>query len=168
MAIHKQIELVYPELILMITTITKDKVIATDLVHDSIADFLSMPSIKQNKIKKDDRIKEYIYQIAKTQYFSSTSNFHLTYRENQVLKVKDNSDLEQLEVEDTDNQSTSELRLIMSTINKHCTKFEKQLIVDRFVENMTYKQMGDKHDMPTYLITNKIKTLINKIKQNVL
>lgn len=168
MTINQTIELVYPELIKMVAAITKDRVLATDLVHDSIADFKSMAIAKQKKIKTDDRIKEYIYQIAKTQFFSSSSTFHYTYRENQVLKVKDEVNLEMLELEDLDTQNTNELRLIMSTINRTCTKFEKQLIADRFVENMTYKQIGCKHDMPTYLVTERIKQLIDKIKTDVL
>jgi RNA polymerase sigma factor (sigma-70 family) len=168
MTINQTIELAYPELIKMVTAITKNKVLATDLIHDSIADFKSMAVIKQKKIKKDDRIKEYIYQIAKTQYFSSSSTFHYTYRENQVLKVKEETNVEQLEIEDLDTQNTNELRLIMSAINRYCTKFEKQLIADRFIENMTYKEIGYKHSMPTYLVTEKVKSVINKIKTEII
>lgn len=167
MNINQHIEIAYPHLIRMVTAIVKDNITAVDLVHDSIADFLSMNEEKQHKIKDDDRVKEYIYQIAKTQYFSSNSTFHLTYRENQLLKVKEETVLDDLQLEELDTHNINELRLIMVSINKTCNKFEKQLISDRFIENMTYKEIALKHDLPTYLVTNKIKKIIQKLQHDI-
>ena len=167
MNINQHIEIAYPHLLRMVTAIVKDNNTAVDLVHDSIADFLSMNEEKQHKIKDDNRVKEYIYQIAKTQYFSSNSTFHLTYRENQLLKVKEETVLDDLQLEELDTHNINELRLIMVSINKTCNKFEKQLISDRFIENMTYKEIASKHDLPTYLVTNKIKKIITKLQHDI-
>lgn len=168
MTIYQTIEKVYPELIKMVYKMTNSDETARDLVHDSIADFLSMKKDKQIKIKNDDRIKEYIYRIAKTQYYSSNSNYHTTYREEQILNIESVEEWETLEIEDLQIDDNEQLRAIMSAIGKHCNKFEKQLIADRFVENKTYKEIAKKFDMPTYLLTKQIKTIINKLKNELL
>lgn len=157
---------IYDELLYKVQFITNNPQYKDDLVNEAILMFLEKPYEVQQKIVDDRKLSEYIYTMMKMQFNSSNSIFHQKYRENQSLKYyyvdENNIDIPEF-IEDPHN--TNELSVIMSSINKVCDTFEKQLIVDRYLEDKTYQEIAQKYGWTTFNITNKIKEIANKIKQ---
>jgi len=166
--IEEEITKIYPELKAMIAVLTNYNDTAIDLVHEVIHSFLEYPQEKQLKILSDGKLKEYLYVACKTQYNSSNSKYHANYRESQILNYTREINEEEIELEEFDTHNTDELALIMQGINKLCSKYEKQLIADRFIEMKTYKEMADRHNIPVHTVTNQIKQIINKLKNHIL
>ena len=158
---------IYPELIAMVKAMTKNSSSATDLVHDVILSFLKYSPEKQNKIVADGKLKEYLYIACKTQYNSANSKYHTNYRQSQILNYDNEVDVYDLDVIDEDEINNDELTMIMKAINKHCTKQEKQMIADRFIENKTYREIAEKNNMPTYKATNQIKQILTNLNKQI-
>ena len=164
---QQQINKIYPELIAMVKAMTKNSSSANDLVHDVILHFLKYSPEKQNKIVTDSKLKEYLYIACKTQYNSSNSKYHTNYRQSQILNYDNEVDVYDLDLIDEDELNNDELTIIMKAINKFCTKQEKQMIADRFIENKTYREIAQKNNMPTYKATNQIKQILTNLNKQI-
>lgn len=162
--IHEEITRVYPELLKMVGKLTQNHEATTDLIHDVVLMFLELPEEKQQKIYNDDKIKEYLYITAKTQFFSSNSTCHKNYRENQSLNINDSVEVEDVELEDYDYHNTNELRIIFTAMVSILTPTERQMIYDRIFEDKTYVEIAKKHGLTLPIATKKVKETINKLK----
>ena len=158
---------IYPELITMVKSLTKNSDTAADLVHDVIISFMKYDDSKKEKIIEDGKLKEYLYIACKTQYNSANSTYHVNYRESQILNYDYEVDIYDLDVVDEDEINNDELTLIMKAINKHCNKQEKQILADRFIENKTYKEIAAKNNMPTYKLTQLIKQILTNLNKQI-
>lgn len=165
--INQEITKVYPDLLKMVGKLTEGKDITQDIIHDAIVDFLNMDEEVLSQVLEDGAVKRFLWTLISTQYKSSTSPLHKKYRDRYELKVSDGVDVHQLDIEDDEDNDHHQLLQLITTINSVCNMFEKQIIADRVIEQLTYIDIAKKHNLSIPLATAVVKGVISKVKLNI-
>lgn len=162
------IDEIYDDLYYLALNITGNKEYSRDLVHDAILEYLEKTDEEtKERLESTNRVKPYIYSIMNIGYNSTASTTHKNYRENQSLNIDDdcNINLDDMVYDIYIPEEDTTYELMFDKILGGCTdKRERQILIDRVLVEMTYKDIALKHSMPLFKVMEIYKTTISKIK----
>lgn len=152
----------YKELLNKVKAVTKNHQNSSDLLNDCILSLLEKGEEYTDKLLEDDKIQHYIIKMTYIQFNSSTSPFHIKYRNHKHLQEYDVRKHDKKEtkevVEDIDNLA-KDIKIYIGKL----PVYERTLAEKHFVSGVSQRKMSE-----LYRINRKyIKTDLDNIQKNI-
>jgi len=162
MNINKYIQLNYNEIIKKVNAVTKGHQNTNDLFNDCIVSLLEKGKEYTDKLIKDNKVQHYLIKMAYIQFNSSTSPFHIKYRNHKHLQEYDvnkhDKGEEKKQVENIDNLA-KDIKIYIGKL----PVYERTLAEKHFISGISQRKMSD-----FYNINRKyIKEDLHNIQKNI-
>lgn len=160
MNIKEYLDKHYNELLSKVRGVTRGHQNSDDLLNDCILALLEKGHDLHHQLLRDDKIQQYLTRAAYIQYNSSTSPFHLNYRDKKYQDI-DNIDVEMEEegdVVDIDEMS-KDIKLYIGKL----PFYEKTLAERHFVQGISQRKMSKEYNINRIHISRDV----NRIKSNI-
>lgn len=162
MTINQFIQQHYLELLVLFKKITHNHQNHQDLLNDCVLNLLEKGDEYCKQLVKDEKVINYLSKMAKTQFNSKTSPFHLTYR-----NPKHNQPLEDdLQIEDTKEEQididrfADDVRIYIGNLNI----YERTIANRHFEEGKSQRELSKQYNINRIHISKTIRTIKSNIQ----
>lgn len=163
MNINKYIEIHYNEIVRKVKAVTKGHQNTNDLLNDCVISLLEKGKEYTDKLIQDDKVQHYIIKMAYIQFNSSTSPFHLKYRNHR--------NLQQYDVRKHDKQETKEIVEDVDTLAKdikiyigNLPVYERTIAEKHFVSGISQRKMSNFYNINRKYIKEDLSNIQKNIK----
>lgn len=163
MDLRKYIETHFDEIKRKIIAVTRNNSNTDDLISDCILSLLEKGSDYHQQLILDDKVQHYLVKMAYIQFNSSTSPFHLKYRNpNGVQELEDyheNVIEKEEEVIENKEKLSEDIKLYIGNL----PFYERELATQHFIEGISQRKMSKKYNINRIHISKDL----NNIKKNI-
>lgn len=161
MGIKKYIDIHYNEIRQKVRGVTRNHQNTDDLLNDCILSLLEKGDDYTQQLLVDDKVQHYIVKMAYIQFNSSTSPFHLQYRQNNKHRDIDDIDIEEKKEETLDiDKLSNDVKIYIGKL----PVYERTIAHNHFVEGYSQRKISRMYNINRLHISkdmNKIKSHIN-------
>lgn len=161
MGIKEYIDNHYNEIKDKVTAVTRNHEYTEDLLNDCILNLLEKGHDYLHQLMVDNKVQHYIVKMAYIQFNSSTSPFHLQYRQN-----TNHRDIETIDIEDK-KETVVDVDKLSRDVKLYIGKlpvYERTIAEKHFIEDKSQREMSRMYNINRLHISrdiNRIKTNIN-------
>lgn len=162
MTINQFIQQHYLELLVLFKKITHNHQNHQDLLNDCVLNLLEKGDGYCQKLVEDEKVINYLSKMAKTQFNSKTSPFHLTYRNPKKTVELQERDLEIEDVKEEEidiDRFADDVRIYIGNLN----------IYERTIANRHFEEGKSQRELSKHYNINRIhiSKTVNTIKSNI-
>ena len=161
----------YKEITQKVRAVTKNHQNTLDLLNDCIVSLLEKGENYTDKLLCDGKVQHYIIKMAYIQFNSSTSPFHLKYRNKHKLQEYDTRKHDRQEIKEEVGEDIDGLAGDIKLYIGRLPVYERTLAEKHFIDGVSQRKMSRfysinrkyiKHDLDN--IQNNIKLTFNRDK----
>lgn len=162
MGIHEYIQKNYIEIKNKIIAITKNHQNTDDLVNDCIISLLEKNNDFTNQLLQNNKVQHYLIRAAYIQYNSSTSPFHIKYRNSgNNTELEENIELEdKQEIHNDTERLGKEIKLYIGNL----PVYERTLAERHFIDGNSLREMSRMYNINRQYITKDVGNIKKNIK----
>lgn len=162
MNIKKYIEIHFKEIRNKIKAVTRNHENTDDLISDCILSLLEKGDDYHSQLLKDGKVQHYLVKMAYIQYNSSTSPFHLQYRnvKTQTLEDYHYNVSEEQEVKENIDKLSNDIKIYIGKL----PFYEKELATQHFINGISQRKMSKKYNINRIYISKDLKNIKKNIK----
>lgn len=161
MNINEYLQKHFSEIKRKIIAVTRNHRDTDDLISDCILSLLEKGSDYTTKLLNDDKVQHYLVKMAYIQFNSSTSPFHLNYRNNKSKEIDDN-----IEIEDTIENKVDKEKLAkdIKIYIGNLPFYQKELANKHLVEGKSQREMSRMYNINRIHISKEMRTVKSNIQ----
>ena len=165
MKINKYLQINYKEITQKVKAVTKNHQNTLDLLNDCIVSLLEKGEAYTDKLLFDGKVQHYIIKMAYIQFNSSTSPFHLKYRNKHKLQEYDarRHDKEDILVE----KSEVDIDKLADDIKLYIGKlpvYQRTLAENHFVNGQSQRKMSRYYSINRKYIKSELDNIQGNMK----
>ncbi len=145
-----------------IIAVTRNNSNTDDLISDCVLSLLEKGPDYHKQLLIDDKVQHYLVKMAYIQFNSSTSPFHLKYRNpngTRELEEHHYNVSEEIEVKENKEKLTDDIKLYIGNL----PYYERELATQHFIEGLSQRKMSKKYNINRIHISKDL----NNIKSNI-
>lgn len=171
MKINKYLQIHYKEITQKVRAVTKNHQNTLDLLNDCIVSLLEKGEEYTDKLLFDGKVQHYIIKMAYIQFNSSTSPFHVKYRNKHKLQEYDARKHDKEEIKEEVGEDIDALAGDIKLYIGRLPVYERTLAEKHFIDGVSQRKMSSfysinrkyiKHDLDN--IQSNIKLTFNRDK----
>lgn len=164
MGINNYINKHYKEIVTKVKAVTKNHQNTDDLINDCVMSLLEKGKEYTDKLINDDKVQHYIIKMAYIQYNSSTSPFHLKYRNHRNIQEYDTRKHDKEDVKEVVSEDIDKLAGDIKIYIGNLPVYERTLAQKHFIDGVSQRKMSEFYSINRKYIRKDLGNIQSNIK----